>query len=72
MTEAILGMHANMMSRRILIAVSLAGPLLAGGCSSESKPTASASAGPSLDAKDAAERAEAAREAAKKYGGTSS
>jgi hypothetical protein len=68
------GSASIMMFRRILIAVAVAFPLLAGaGCSSDTKsPTASASAGPSLDAKDAAERADAAREAAKKYGGSSS
>ena len=62
-----------MIVRRILIAGVLGCSLVGySGCSSDSKPAASASAGPSLDAKEAAERAEAAREAAKKYGGTSS
>jgi hypothetical protein len=73
MTKAILGIHANTMLRRIALAAVLAGPLLACGCMGDSKsPSASASAGPSLDANDPAERAAAAREAAKKYGGTGS
>jgi hypothetical protein len=73
MTEVILGNHGHTMLRRIALIAVLAGPLLAGGCSSDSKsPSASASAGPSLDANDPAERAAAAREAAKKFGGSGS
>jgi len=63
-----------MMVRRVLIALALGWSLAgSGGCSGDSKsPSASASAGPSLDAQDPAERAAAAREAAQKFGGSSS
>jgi hypothetical protein len=73
MTDALPGIYTNMMFRRILITVALACPLLAGGgCSGDTKSTDSASAGPSRQSADPAERAEAVKEAAKKYGGSAS
>lgn len=64
------------MMRKILLdllgaasALACAALLLVVGCSEPAKPTgASAGSSPSLDSKNADERAAAAREAAKKYG----